>query len=283
MRQKAVQYYSRTLKLLKDIFFRSLEDDIMGVGAQMSYYVILAFFPFLIFVIALLSYTRISEEEVLKNLIAYLPPDVYAVVVNVVLETVRSTSSTILSFGALATLWVASNGAEVLMLGINKAYDLTETRPYWKIKLLSIGFTLGLALVYMFSLIMVVFGGLIAKKIFNFFHISDFLVHLWDVGRYMVPFTTILSIFMIMYHYMPVKRIGFKKILPGAIFSTLGWILISHIFSVYINHFGSYTKTYGSLGSIIVLLLWLYWCGIMIMLGAELIASLYYYRAQKKR
>lgn len=283
MKRRLRLYYGKGVKLLKDLLRRSLEDNITGLGAQMSYYFILAFFPFLIFLIALLSFTRITSQDILGSLSAYLPADVYSIVISVVQETVKSTSTTLLSFGAIGTLWVASNAIEVLMIGINNAYDLTETRSFWKVKLLAFFFTIAIAMVYIFSLVMVVFGRIIAVKLFGFLAISQLLVYVWNVSRIIIPISTIFIVFMIVYNYMPSKRIGFKKVLPGAVFSTIAWMLISQIFSIYINNFGNYTRAYGSLGSIIVLLLWLYWCGITIMLGAELIASLYYFRAPKKR
>ena len=130
---------------------------------------------------------------------------------------------------------------------------------------------------------MMVFGGLLATKVFSFFKLSAFALSAWHFIRVLLPIATILVFFLIIYHYMPAKRIGIKKILPGAIYSTIGWIAISQLFSLYIENFGSLAKAYGSLGGIIVLLLWLYWCGISIMLGAELNASLYYFRVRKKR
>ncbi len=282
MKRRLTVCYGKTIKLLKDVFIRSIDDNITGLGAQMSYYFILAFFPFLIFLIALLTHTRITGEDVLGSLSAYLPVNVYKIVLSVVHETVQSTSTTLLSFGVLVTFWAASNAIQALITGINKAYNFQETRSFWKIKFLSFLFTVALSLIYIFSLITIVFGGLIANKIFIFFKFPAFLTDLWNISRIVIPILTMFILFMIIYNYMPAKRIGFKKILPGAIFSTCAWMSISQLFSVYMNNFGNYTRAYGSLGSIFVLLLWLYWCGTAIMLGAELIASLYYFKTLKK-
>ena len=227
MKRRLTVYYGKTVRLLKNVFVRSFEDDISGLGAQVSFYFILAFFPFLIFLIALLSHTRITGEDVLGSLSAYLPADVYQTVLGVVHETVTSTSTTLLSFGVLGTLWAASNAVEVLITGINKAYDFQETRPFWKIKLLSFLFTAALSLVYIFSLLMIVFGGLIANKIFIIIRLPPFLLDLWNISRIMIPTLTIFIVFMIIYNYMPAKRIGFKKILPGTVFSTCAWMSIN--------------------------------------------------------
>lgn len=283
MKREIKLYYGRFIKLIKDIFDRAITDNFTGVGAQMSYYFILALFPFLIFLIAFLSYTKISSQDIILNLSNYLPPDVFNIINVAITNTIHSTNTTWLSVGALSTVWVASNGIESLIVGINNAYDITETRPYWKTKFLAIIMTFALATVYVFSLVMVVFGGLIINKIFLFVKISGIILYLVNVTRFVIPVGTIFIVFLILYNYLPARKIGFKKILPGAVLSTIGWMLISQLFSIYIEKFGTFAQAYGSLGGIIVLLLWLYWCGITIMLGAELNAALYYFRVPKRR
>jgi membrane protein len=282
MSWKTKAYYGRFMKFFRDIYERSTQDNIMGLGAEMSYYFILSFFPFLIFLIAVLSYTNITSEDFIENLSVYLPPDIYAVVLEFIVDTVSKTSTALLSAGALATVWAASNGISVLLIGINSAYDLEETRPFWKIRLLSIFFTFAIALIYISSLVMVVFGGFIARKIRAFYILSSYLEYVWNFFRYLIPIITIFIVFVIMYYYMPCQKIGIKKVIPGAIFSTLSWMGISQLFSLYVTHFGTLAKAYESLGGILILLIWIYWCGVAIMMGAELNATLYYFKKKKR-
>lgn len=282
MNRKSQVYVGKFRKFLRDFIDRAAVDDISGLGAQMSYYFILSFFPFLIFLIALLSYTNITSEDFITSLSDYLPPDIFEIVLGSIKDTVSSTNKAILSVGAFSAIWVASNAIEVLLKGINRAYDWKETRPFWKIKLLAIFFTIALSLVYVFSLITIVFGGLIAKKLNLFFELSEYLLNVWHFVRYSVPIITLFVVFLIIYYYMPSTKISLKKIVPGAIFSTLAWMSISHLFSIYISNFGSVAEAYGSLGGIIILLIWIYWCGLAIMLGAEINATLYYFRKKKK-
>lgn len=274
-------YFARFLRFFRNVLSRSAEDNIKGLGAQMSYYFILSFFPFLMFIIAILSYTTITGEEFISGLSAYLPPDIYQIVANSIRITVESRSAILLSFGALTTLWIASNAIRVLMRGINMAYDFEETRPYWKVKLLAVLFSLILAGVYIFSLVLIVFGALIARQLAALFQISDYFVYMWNFFRYITPIATIFIAFIIIYNYMPCKKIGIRKTIPGALFSTFSWMIISQIFSIYVNNFGATAEAYGSLGGIIILLVWIYWCAVAIMFGAEINSTLYYFRKKK--
>lgn len=278
LKKKFEMYTTIISRFLKDVLSKSAQDNIEGLGAQMSYYFILSFFPFLIFIIAILSYTAITGEDFILGLSAYLPPDIYEVVVDSIRITVESRSAILLSFGAITTIWIASNAINVLMKGINKAYEFEETRSYLKIKILAVMFSLILASVYIFSLILIVFGGVIARQLTVLFQISEYFVYMWNFFRYITPIATIFVAFMIMYNYMPCKNIGIKKNIPGALFSTFAWMSISQIFSIYVDNFGANIEAYGSLGGIIVLLIWVYWCAIAIMFGAEINSTLYYFR-----
>lgn len=211
MKRQIKLYYGRFIKLMKDIFDRSITDNFTGIGAQVSYYFILSFFPFLVFLIALLSFTKISSEDFIKNLSGYMPGDVYVIVSEIIRNTVQYSSATLLSLGALTTIWVASNGIESLVTGFNSAYDLQEIRPYWKVKLLAICMTFVLALVYLLSLVMVVFGGLIASKIFAFFNVASLFYYIWEVFRYIFPIITMFIFFILIYNYLPAKKVGIKR------------------------------------------------------------------------
>ena len=118
-------------EMLKDFYQRFQEHEVPALGAQLTYYLILAFFPFLIFLLTLLSYTPITSEEALNNLSRFLPADAYKVVIEVLRQTLSSSRQTLLSLGALFTIWASSNGINAVIRGINKAYDESETRPFW--------------------------------------------------------------------------------------------------------------------------------------------------------
>lgn len=264
--------------IVKDVFWRSIDDDIIAHGAQMAYYLVLSFFPFLIFFLTILSYTSITSEAAVLNLKSYLPADIFVIVQGIIKQMLANRSGTLLSFGVIATFWVATNAMEAMIKGIKTAYGLKDTRPYWRFKLAALFYTIAITMVFMFSLIMVVFGQVIADKIAQLFPSSSYLLSLWSLYRYVVPAITMMTVFMIVYHYIPGIRHSSKDIWPGALFSTIGWIVIAEIFSYYVNHMVTYASTYGGIGGAFAMLVWIYWCSIVILLGSEINSAIYFYR-----
>jgi len=130
----------KLIEIIKDIYTRSRDDDVPALAAQLTYYFILALFPFLIFLITLLSYTPITGEEAMNFFARILPPLAFNAVLDVVNEITASPRETFLSFGMIAALWASSNGMKAVIRGINKAYDQKETRPFWMVRLISLVF-----------------------------------------------------------------------------------------------------------------------------------------------
>ena len=258
---------------------RFLYDDIPSTGAQITFYVILSFFPFLIFLITLLSYTPvINIQESLAYLSQLLPQNAYKVVSDITGQAVLDRSGTLLSFGMVITLWSASNGVTAMIKGINKSYDQEETRPFWKIILVSLTFTLGLAMVIIFSLILIVFGRTLGNLLCYYLGFTDLFLDVWNNLRYVAALVTMLLVLVSLYFYIPNHRLRLIEVIPGSIFSTAGWIVTSLAFSYYANNFSNYSKIYGSIGGIIALLVWLYLSSIIILLGSEINASLSFAR-----
>ncbi len=250
------------------------EDEVTAVGAQLTYYLILSIFPFLIFFLNILSYTSIAQEDVFNGLEMLLPLETQILLQNIIDEIVYSSSDTLLSLSFLLTLWTGSLGITAIIRAINKAYNVKKKRPYWRLKAIAIIFTIALALLLIIVLAMLVFGEIIGNNIFGLIGATDLFIHIWELMRIIIPFISMIIIFALLYKFSPAPEEGLNlKIshtLPGAIFTTIGWIMASMIFSYYVNNFGKYSKTYGSLGGIIVLLIWLYITSIMIVLGGEI-------------
>lgn len=262
------------MDVVKLLYKKFLEDEITALGAQITYYLILSFFPFLIFFVTLISYTHIESASSLAVLGPFLPESVYMLIQDVVSNLIDSRDSAFISFGMLATIWSASTGALAFVHGINKAYNIKETRPFWKTRLVAILFVFGLAVVIIFSFILIIFGRLIMSFIFNKLGVDYSSFNFWNSLRYIVIFITMTIIFLLFYYYSPNCKVRLADAFPGAIFSTIGWIVISIAFSFYVNNFGSFSKTYGSIGAIIALLVWLYWSSIIVLTGGELNAVL---------
>ncbi|MFZ5989091.1 MAG: YihY/virulence factor BrkB family protein [Bacillota bacterium] len=265
---------SRIFKTIRNIYLRFQDDDIPALAAQLTYYFILSFFPFLIFLITLVSFTPVTSEQALNDLSKIMPSSAYNIVSDIISQVVNSRRATFLSFGMLATIWASSNGMNAVIRGLNRAFDQKETRPFWKVRGLSVLATIALALTILFSFFLLVFGEIIGEQLFIFLGFSHIFKTVWTFIRYFIPLITMLLVFTLLYLFTPNRRLTLREVMPGSLFSTFGWILTSVLFSLYINNFGNFSRTYGSIGGVIALLIWLYWISIIILLGGELNATL---------
>ena len=240
----------------------------------MAYYLILAFFPFLIFLMALIGYTPISSERVLDGLLRILPWEAYPLVHATIWEAVNTKTGSLAPISGGLALWLASNGIGSIITGLNKAYDEKEKRSFLKVKFISIFFTLLLSLAIIFSFILLVFGGIIKKGLIDGRNLTNIYGDIWDIGRYIFIFFVVLMIFATLYRYIPSRAMRWREVIPGALFSALGWLGTSLGFAYYVDNFGNYSIFYGSIGGIAILLIWLYLSAVIILIGGEFNAAL---------
>lgn len=267
---------------LDQTIYRMEEDGVFAVGAQLTYFLVLSMFPFLILLLNIISYTPLVRQDILTNAIYYLPLDVQTIINDFVNDIVAGSSQSLLSVSAIAGIWAASSGVKAVMKAINNAYDYEETRSYFKIKFLSILFTIGLLVMIVLVFITLVIGELIGEKIFTLIGQTDLFLKIWDNSRIIISLAFMIFMFALLYKYSPCvedrRQIRLTSTLPGGIFSTLGWLFTSVIFSYYVNNFGNYTITYGSIGGVIILFIWLYISSIIIVIGGEINATLEYFK-----
>ena len=261
---------------IRQLISRVQEDEITALAAQSTYYLVLSFFPFLIFVITLISYTPLVQDEVLYQIRPFLPEEAFQLVLENVNHIMGTRRGTLMSTGMLVTLFLASNGVAAMLRGINKAYQSTEKRPFWKVRGMAVLFTLILAVVILMSLMLLVFGHLIGTFVFQQLGVSELFRQVWEWARILSSLAGLILVFTIFYKVSPQEKVTLRDSLPGAVFSTIGWLVLSYGFAFYVNHFGNYNVTYGSIGAVIVLLTWLYLSSIVILLGGEINAWKYY-------
>ena len=265
----------KSWEFLKDVYARFMNDDLLSIGAQATFFLLFSLFPFLIFLIALITYMpMVNLQDSIQALAALIPANAYLILRDVVNQTLANRSVTLLSFGVLSALWSSASGVTSLIRGINRAYDQEETRRSWKITAVSLYFTLELAIAIIFSLILIVFGKVLGTQLFHFLGFSDASLQVWNYVGYIIALITTILVFISLYYNTPNRRSKFREVIPGAVVASLGWVIISIAFSYYIDNFGNYSKVYGSLGGIIALLMWLYVSSIIILMGAEINASL---------
>lgn len=272
------KYIIKTKIFFKELLRRIKEDSVTAMGSQLAYYLILSIFPFLIFFLNLLSYTPIAKDDVLESIIVILPADTQRLITELLSETISKSSDTLLSIGAITGIWAASRGIMSLIKSLNKAYDVDEKRSYLELRIVAIIFTIALLVLLLIVLTTLVFGELLGNMLFDYLGFAYKFIEIWQYLRILISLGFMILTFTLLYKFSPSIRNGhyikFKYTFPGAVFASLGWIFTSGVFSYYVNNFANYGKTYGSLGGIIVLLIWLYISSIIIITGGEINATL---------
>jgi membrane protein len=262
-------------ELGKRVYAETTDDDVPGRAAQLSYYFLLALFPALLFLTSLLGYFAGEDSQLRSSLFSYLsavlPGDASKLIADTVNDVTNSSGGGKLSFGILATLWAASNGMGAISESLNAAYDLKETRSWWKVRLIAVGLTLALSFLIVSSLVLVLYGHDLADAVAVKFGLGAAFAMAWKVLQWPIVLAFVLLAFALIYYFAPDSREqDWKWITPGAFVGVLLWLLISFAFKAYLSFFNSYSATYGSLGAVIILMLWFYFTGLAILVGGEM-------------
>lgn len=258
--------------LAKRVWRQMGEDNVSGYAAQLAYYFIFSLFPFFLFLTALLAYIPIPDlmTKILSSLAGVLPGEAMTLVQDNVMELVTQPQGGLLSFGILVALWTASSAVTGIMDGLNRAYGVREGRPFWKVRGLAVVLTVGLAILMITSFTLLAFGpdlgGFIAAKV----GLGTAFDLAWAIARWPLALIAVIFAVALVYYYAPDVEQDWKWITPGAVIAVVGWVAVSLTFGYYVDNFGSYNKTYGSIGAVIVLLTWLYLSGLFLLLGGEI-------------
>lgn len=263
------------MELGKRVYAEVMDDDVLGRSAQLSYYFLLALFPALLFLTSLLGYLAGEDNQLRQGLFNYLaavlPGEASKLVAETVTDVTQSSGGGKLSFGILATFWAASNGMGAISESLNAAYDLKESRPWWKVRLTAVGLTLALTLLIVTALVLVLYGGDIAEVVSGKLGMGEVFETAWKVLQWPLVLVFVLVAFALIYFFGPDSHDqDWKWITPGAVVGVALWLLISFAFKAYLSYFNSYSATYGSLGAVIILMLWFYFTGTAILVGGEI-------------
>lgn len=256
----------------------SREDNLPDLAATLTYYSILSIFPALL---ALVSVAGIvgqpATEPLLTNIGAFTPGAARDILESAVtgLTNGRSSAGLVFFIGLIAAIWAASAYVAAFMRAANAIWDVEEGRPIWKTLGVRVGVTLVAVVLLTAAAIAVVLTGGVARKAGTLLGVGEAGVRAWDIAKWPVLVLIAALIFGLLYYASPNVRHGsFRSILPGGITAVVLWIAASVVFAVYVANFGSYNKTYGSLGAVIVFLLWLWITNLAILFGAELNAEI---------
>jgi membrane protein len=248
----------------------------IGNAAALAYYFLFSLFPFLLFFTALLAYLPVANllEQMMALLAQVMPGEAHQLVRNYLNDLLKQPRSGVLSFGILFALWTASNAMTAVSDGLNHAYGVEEGRPFWKVRGLAVLLTIGLCVFIIASIVLLIFGPQIGGYIAGWVGLGEIFQTAWNILRWPVILVLVTTAVAAIYYYAPDVEQQWKWITPGSVFAVIMWVLLSLGFSYYVNNFGSYDKTYGSIGAIIVLLTWMYASGLAILVGGVINAQI---------
>ena len=268
----------QTLKATVQEFMR---DDALGLGAQLAFYLVLAIFPFILFCVAILDAFSSSDPQFVAELFDYLrrllPEQVFDLIQTYTENTLRNedTAPGLLSVGILGTIWAASGAFAAFINALNRAYDVQETRPFWKVRGIAILMTLGLSALLLTGVLLLVAGPSLGRTIAEIFTLGDEFMIAWNIARWPAALLFMVATVALLFYFAPDANQPFRWITPGGLVGIVLWVLASVVFNLYLSSdFNTYNKTYGSIGTVIILLLYLYISSLTILFGATLNATL---------
>lgn len=262
-------------KLAGRVYQEIWDDGVFDSAAQLAYYFLFAFFPLLIFLTSIFGFLVGSDDKLKNSLFNYLgsvlPVSALDLVNTVVTEVSNSSSSGKLTLGLFLALWAASSGMEAVTQTLNRVYGVKESRPWWKTRLLALFLTISLVLLVISALVIVLFGGQIVDSIAANYNFGDVFRTVWKIAQWIIALAFVLLAFALIYYFSPdVREKRWHFITPGSVVGVGLWLLVSFAFRLYLSYFNSYSATYGSLGAVIILMLWLYFTGAAILIGGEI-------------
>jgi len=259
-------------ELVKRTANESVDDDVLGLAAQLAYYLFLSLFPAILFLLALGSFFPL--QDLAGDITRLLQPIASRDVVDIVRDQIRRISEAenggLLTFGVLAALWSSSSAMVSGVSALNAAYDIEEGRPWWKVRLIAIALTIGMAIFFLVSFTLVLAGPSIAEYIGQTLRMGGVVEWTWKILQWPIAFGLVSLAIALVYFFAPDAEQDWIWITPGAVVATTLWLA----FKLYVTRFADYNAAYGALGGVMVLLLWFYVSSLAILIGAEMNAEI---------
>jgi membrane protein len=251
-------------------------DDVLGLAAQLAYYFFLALFPAILFLLAVASFFPLANitDDVARSLGPFVSPQVLELIQEQMRRLADNEDGGLLTFGVAGALWSSSAALVSIVGALNRAYDIDEGRPWWKVRLVAVGLTLGVALTVLIALSLVLVGPTLAEKLGQATGWGAPFEWTWLILQWPLVFLLVTTGIGLIYYFGPDADQDWVWITPGAVAATFLWLLVSLLFKIYVANFTDYEGSYGTVGGVIVVLLWFYVSGIAILTGAELNAEI---------
>ena len=276
LRLSSYPHRSEYGRLARRVWGKIWADEVFGRAAQLAYFWFFSLFPFMILMMAIASLSRLEGRmtRVVSESEGILPLDAYLLLMTTFNQVTARHHQSLLSFSLLALLWASSAGMESIITSLNRAYNTQQTRPWWKEKILAILLTIGFGVFFLAAVVLLNFGELISRAITDFFNLGEIFIATWPFVKW-----TLITIFVLLgveliYYAAPNYRQRWQTFTPGTIFALLFWLVISFGFRFYVTKFSNFDVTYGTLGGVMILMLWLYLTGVAILVGGEINAAL---------
>ena len=273
-------------QLAKRVWDEIDHDNLLGRASELAYNFLLALFPLLLFLISLFGLFASKSLQMQANLLFYfaelLPPAAADLVSKTLEEIVKTSSGGKLTFGIVLALWAGSGGMTTLISALNAAYHVRETRSWIRVHLIAIGLTLAISLLVIVALLIVLVGGHLAQLVGSELHTGWVFVLVWKILQWPAALAFISLAFALIYYFAPdVEEQHWYWITPGSVVGTVLWLLASFALRAYLHFFNSYSRSYGSLGAVIILLLWFYVTGFTFLIGGEINAQIEHASARR--
>jgi membrane protein len=257
---------------LKKAAKRVSDNDAAGRAAQLSYYFVFALFPFLFFLVTLAAYlpTQGALDALMARLDPIMPDEALDIIQNQLTSLTTQQRPHFLTVSIALSLWSASRGVDALRAALNLSYDVKESRPWWRVQAMALLVTIASSALMLLAVAALALGTGVGQWIAVRLHVDQFWPLLWSWLRWPVTAIGIMLVLALLYYFLPDVKQQWRFITPGSVVGTLLWLLLTWGFSIYVEHFGSYDKTYGAIGGVIVLMTWFYISGFVFLLGGEM-------------
>jgi membrane protein len=252
------------------------KDNCLALAAQLAYYFFFALFPTLLFLVALASYFPVATliDDLFGTLGGFMPPEALKLLTDQVTKISGSEDTGLMTLGMLLAVSSSSAAMTAIIDTLNRAYGIDEGRPWWLVRLTAIALTVGVALFILVSFALVIVGPMLATKLATAWHLGPVFEWSWKILQWPVIFALVSVGFALIYYFAPDAEQDWIWLTPGSIFATVLWLTASLAFKYYVANWGNYTETYGLIGAVMILLLWFYISGLVILVGAEMNAEI---------
>lgn len=271
----------KLISMIGSIIEKAQKDHITAFSAQAAFFTVLSFFPFIIVILSLMRFFPITPQDMMQLAETYLPTQYSKALIPIIRSLNGKLTTTYMSFTILTLLWSASKGILSMMTGLNTIHEIEEKRNYFVLRFISSIYIGLVAIAVIIGMVFLLFGNSLLLQLYKFQPILENQHVVFALIRFFLAFFTFLLVFIVMFKFLPSDTFQIRHVFPGAFLTSLGWIILSFFFSIYFENFTMFNIMYGGLTSILMTLMWLYFCMMILFIGAEV--NFYFMQQRAKK